>query len=453
MRRWARDQSDGGPAADPTAAVELAVAGALASAGRVVLAVSGGRDSMALLHAAARIAPARVALVATFDHGTGAAAAEAAALVERVGGAAGFPVALGRAARPAAGEAGWRAARWAFLNEVSRAAGAAVATAHTADDQVETVFMRGLRAAGPRGLAGLAAVGEVVRPLVAIARADVARYAALHRVPWTGDPTNASRRHLRNRVRLDLLPAVLRARPGFAAELLALGRRAASWRAEVEALAATLGDVNPARSELVVPADALAGIPPDGLAILWPALAARVGVTLDRRGTQRLSGFTTSGRTGGSIPLSGGAELRHRGDRFVLRRRTADIDSVAPAPQRLGPHAIHGRFRFTRRVAGGTASGGGAPESPWVAEFDRDAALVVRAWCPGDRMAVGTDGRARRVKRYFADARVPAFDRPGWPVVLADGAIAWIPGVRRSDAATVRPGRPAVRYECDRNDG
>jgi hypothetical protein len=54
------------------------------------------------------------------------------------------------------------------------------------------------------------------------------------------------------------------------------------------------------------------------------------------------------------------------------------------------------------------------------------------------------------VKRFFADARVPALDRPGWPVVLVNGTIVWIPGVRRSDAATVRPGRPGVRYECDR---
>ncbi len=86
-------------------------------------------------------------------------------------------------------------------------------------------------------------------------------------------------------------------------------------------------------------------------------------------------------------------------------------------------------------------------------ELPADVPLAVRAWRPGDRMRARAGGTARRVKRFFADARVPGMDRAGWPVVLAAGEIVWIPGVRRSDAATVQPGRPGVRYECDRNDG
>ena len=57
---------------------------------------------------------------------------------------------------------------------------------------------------------------------------------------------------------------------------------------------------------------------------------------------------------------------------------------------------------------------------------------------------------ARRVKRFFADARIPGMDRAGWPVVLAAGEIIWIPGVRRADAATDRSGGPGVRYVCER---
>jgi hypothetical protein len=59
-------------------------------------------------------------------------------------------------------------------------------------------------------------------------------------------------------------------------------------------------------------------------------------------------------------------------------------------------------------------------------------------------------GAPRRVKRFFGDARIPGMDRAGWPVVLAAGEIVWIPGVRRSDAATDRSGRPGVRYVCER---
>ena len=423
--------------------------GALRAAGRVVLAVSGGRDSITLLHAAARAAPECVALVATFDHGTGAHAARAAALVQRRATELGFPVAAGRAAAVASSEAAWRAARWRFLREAAAGVGAPVATAHTADDQVETVFMRLLRAAGPRGLAGLAAGGTVVRPLLPVARETVAEYAAAEGVRWVDDPANEDRRHLRTRVRRDILPALERVRPGFGAALLALGARAAAWRRDAEAVAAALARVDRGGARLEVSRAHLAALDAEALALLWPALAARVGVTLDRRGTRRASGFTIEGRAGREVPLAGGAVLRCAGDRFVLYRRTPDIDPVAPDALRLGPHAVVGRFRFTRTPD----AGAGRSPSLWEAAFDRDAALTVRGWRAGDRMPAGAGGRARRVKRFLADARVPAYDRPGWPVVVADGAIAWIPGVRRSDAATVRPGRPAVRYECDRNDG
>ena len=128
----------------------------------VVLAVSGGCDSMVLMHAVAgaresaagaRDAPARIL---TFDHGTGPAASEAAALVAREGVGLGFEVRIGRASVAIATEAEWRAARWRFFRKAALP-GARVATAHTRDDQLETVVMRALRDAGARGLAGLAA--------------------------------------------------------------------------------------------------------------------------------------------------------------------------------------------------------------------------------------------------------------------------------------------------------
>src|SRR5213075_2601511 len=98
---------------------------------------------MALLHAVARVAPRSVRVVATFDHGTGPAATRASRLVARDAARLGFPVVIGRApagTRPT--EAGWRAARQRFLSDVAIAARAVVATAHTQDDQLETVLMR-----------------------------------------------------------------------------------------------------------------------------------------------------------------------------------------------------------------------------------------------------------------------------------------------------------------------
>ena len=87
----------------------------------------------------------------------------------------------------------------------------------------------------------------------------------------------------------------------------------------------------------------------------------------------------------------------------------------------------------------------------WRAALPLDGGLTVRDCRPGDRIVrAGTD-TARRVNRCFADAGVPGPLRLGWPVVLVEGEIAWIPGVCRSEAATARPGRPAVHYVCDRS--
>lgn len=443
--------ADGQPAC-----VELAVHEALCRTAPLALAVSGGLDSMVLLHAAARVAPDRVALVATFDHGSGAHGTAGCVLGQRVARELGFPVAAGRSVRAERSEAGWRAARWEFLRAAAREGGAAaVATAHTEDDQLETVFMRALRGAGARGLAGLLARSPVVRPLVGVSRACVASYAVTHGVGFIDDPTNRDRRYLRNRVRHELLPAIERLRPGFRAELLALATEAAVLRTGIETLAATLGVVSARGDELTLPVSALQALDEGVLVALWPALAARVGVTLDRRGTVRLARFTRSGRNGDAAPLSGGATVRRTRDRFVLCCRTADIASrgrsESPAAQPLGDSVRCGRFQFHR--VDGAAAEPAVSASGWTAEFDGAATVSVRSWAPGDRMRQREDGGARRVKRYLADARVPAFDRPGWPVVLVDGAIAWIPGVRRNDAATVRPGRPGVRYDCDRNDG
>src|SRR5690606_11736332 len=151
---------------------------------------------------------------------------------------------------------------------------ARVATAHTRDDQVETVFIRLLRDSGPRGLAGLYAESDIVRPLLDVSRATIAAYADSRRVPVAEDPGNRSRRHLRNRVRLDLLPAFERAQPGFSEELLTLARRSSAWRAQVEALAAACSPRADGAS-VFVEAEVIERYSEQALGFLWPALAAR----------------------------------------------------------------------------------------------------------------------------------------------------------------------------------
>lgn len=423
----------------PAPELSRVVEHAIEVAGPVVLAVSGGRDSMTLLHLAAHSrARALVRAVATWDHGTGGAATAAASLVARSAAAHGFPVIAGRGAGGDT-EAEWRDARWRFLRAAGAAQGGRVATAHTLDDQAETVCMRILRGSGVRGLAGLLAGSDVVRPLVTVSREAIARFAAEAGVAFVEDPTNLSRRHLRNRVRLDVLPAIRAVRPAFEEELIEIGRRAAAWRAEVEQVAAEL-PATVAGRELCVARDVLEGFDAGSLAVLWPALLWRAGAILDRRGIERLVAFTGTGaRTGARIQLSGGLEVIARRDAWLMRPTPV----VAPESP-LSDGLTFGAWRFRART-GREAAG----DDPGSADLPDGVTLSVRAWRDGDRMR-GPGGAERRVKRFLADARIAGPERAGWPVVLAGDRIVWIPGVCRSDAATDRSGRPAARYLCER---
>ena len=292
---------------------------AVRSAHRCVLAVSGGRDSMALLHAFGKAAPRAVAVVATFDHATGPAAARAAQLVANEASRLGLPAVIGRAARRGASEAEWREARQRFLAEVAERTTGHVVTAHTRDDQVETVLMRVLRGAGARGLAGLYA-GETLRPLLEFSRDEVARYAEEAGAAWVEDPTNRSMQFFRNRVRRDLLPALARVSPGFDVALLSLAREAGEWREELDRLVAPIARVSRGGESVSVAVGALAPYSRAELSSLWPAIAARVGLAMDWRGTERAAAFTNESRTGTRIQLSGGWEIARNRDAFELRR-------------------------------------------------------------------------------------------------------------------------------------
>ncbi len=291
---------------------------------RYLLAVSGGRDSMVLLDAFARFRGDAVG-AATFDHGTGPAATEAAILVELEGSRRHIPVVSGcRANSAETGEAVWRAARWGFLAGWAKELSATIVTAHTRDDQLETVVMRVMRDprnTSVRGLAAMYARSPVARPLLDVCRSDISAYAKTNEVRFMDDQSNFDRVHLRNRVRLDLLPALEKARPGFGDSMIAISKQAAAWRESVERVVDSLGLA--LLPPLVVPAPPLLDLPAESLGILWPAIAARAGIALDWRGTERLVAFTLAGKPGGKIPLSGGGAVERTASTFVVRHSTA----------------------------------------------------------------------------------------------------------------------------------
>lgn len=422
----------------------------LPEAGDVVLAISGGLDSMVLLDVAAalRHKAGWILQVATFDHASGAHSARAAEFVAAAASRYGLPLVIGRADVVARSEAAWRAARWEFLRSVASSTRAHVVTAHTQDDQIETILMRAMRGAGVRGLAGLLAPSPVRRPFVAVRRAELRRYAAAHELRWLEDPTNRSPRFLRNRVRRDLLPAFRRVRPELIDELLEIGARAASWRRELVALVDSGVEHHAGRDSrgewwLEVRAEDLAHLTPEAHRIVWPELASRIGVTLDRRGTMRAAEFSSAGEVGGRIQLSGGWELLRARESFEIRRGLGP-SQASTAPALLAAPMTWSAWRFT-------VAESGADRDPWQIALPKTLTLTIRGWRAGDRIVVRHGERlvSRKVKYFLSDARISGHIRAQWPVVVAGDEIVWIPGVRRSDAAAVRSGGPVVTYVCD----
>ncbi len=216
----------------------------------MVLAVSGGPDSTALLHGAAALVPARLwrLTVAHLDHALRPTSADEGAAVAATAAGMGLPAEVRRVdvAGLAAGEhrsledAG-RQARYRFLEEVAAGLGpeALIATAHTADDAAETVLLRLARGSGLRGLRGIPARrGRIVRPLLHARRAPLRAALDAAGIAYLTDPSNADLAHARNRVRADLLPALERLNPAAVEALLRFGRLAADDDDLLDALAA-----------------------------------------------------------------------------------------------------------------------------------------------------------------------------------------------------------------------
>lgn len=194
----------------------------------LLAAVSGGPDSMALLHVLSILAP-RLGLglfACGVDHGLRAAAAEELSLAERAAAHYGVPFERCRLELPPGGnlQARAREARYGALRERARAVGATyLVVGHHQDDRAETVLLRLLRGAGPRGLAVLPPrAGDVLRPMIRASRRDIDLHLERHGVPSSQDPSNGDPRFLRSRVRHELMPLLRELSPGITQHLVAL---------------------------------------------------------------------------------------------------------------------------------------------------------------------------------------------------------------------------------------
>jgi tRNA(Ile)-lysidine synthase len=429
----------------------------------VLVGVSGGPDSVALLHALVLLR-AELALrltVCHVHHGLRPEADGDAAFVEALAARLECPARVVRVEVARGGgrspEEAARIARHVALGRVARATEAGrIALGHTADDQAETVFMRVLQGAGPRGLAGIPVRrGRIVRPLLAVDRATVRVHLAAYGLDSVEDATNRDVTFLRNRVRHELLP-LLAERAGVPlAE--ALRRVARASREAVEALDAL---VRPrladhltrtpvgGRLALAACADLPAGAVKAviRLALVEAAAADRLASGLRATHLDALAGLVTAG-TGARVRLPGGVAVERGRDALWVLRPAVPVEPTSLA---IPGHAWAGDMvGVTAAVAEPRR---GQPENPaWEAWFDADAlglgaaggpsagALLVRSRRPGERMVPFGGKESVRLTKLLGAAGVPRQARARWPVVALGAEVLWLLGVRRGASAPLTP--------------
>ena len=434
-------------------AAALAAPGGPGAGEHLLVAVSGGPDSTALLAALAELASGRgLGLTAAHvDHGLrgaeGAAEADAvAALATRLG----VPF-VRCAVTVSAGpdlEARARRARYQALARVAQEVGARrIVTGHTQDDQVETVLLRLLRGAGRRGLGAMRpARGRLLRPLLAATRADVRRFLAERGLGFAVDRTNADLRHARNRVRRLLVP-LLRAEfnPRLGPALAALAER---LRDEDDFLAAAAAG----RARELVAGEHLR----TAVAKEPPALARRIVRSWLERGARRGVGAMhvarvlalSAGRARGAVAIPGPARVVREGE--VLVRRPGRAATPSSFAFEIGPGrtVVHPAGGWRVAFSAARARGAGEARAAGVAHalFDADAlpgGLVLRSPAPGDRVRLLAGG-TRKLQDVLVDAKVPRETRALLPVLAAGAEILWVPGLARGAGAPVGPATTRV---------
>lgn len=413
----------------------------------VGVAVSGGADSVCLLHALARLAPALgIRLhVLHLNHGLrGAESDEDERFVAELASGLGQPMHASRAERLEAHgnlEQAAREARLAFFRQAVSGLGLArVATGHTLSDQAETVLFRAARGTGTPGLRGIQPVTTqgLVRPLIELTRAEVREWLAAQGLPWREDLSNQDTRLARNFLRREVLPRLASGvNPRVEAALARLAAGAAEdedyWAALAGREMAAMRVDGPPGTVILEVTRLAACHPALGKRIVCQALASAAG-SLRRMTQEHVESAWRLARQksgSGSVQLPRAEVRRSLG--CLMFAPSAWRPAVPEAAGLAAPGLARTRL-WTLEVTEVEADS----ETALAAGLSRynegsdllDAEqvsfpLTVRCWQAGDAYRPAGRSREVKVKELFASADVPSWDRPLWPMILSAGRIIW----------------------------
>lgn len=390
----------------------------LAAGERVLVGVSGGPDSMALVHALAHLADRLgIALcAATVNHGLRPESGAEAILVAQRCRALGVPceilavdVRAARGPHVSLQEAARNVRLRALEDAALRQGCTRVALAHTADDQAETVLFRILRGTGLAGLAGIPyRRGIFVRPLLDVRRRSILTYLGKRHISFIEDPSNRNRQFARVRIRHDILPALAQENPKVVEALLALAHQARDTQ------------------------------PTDEGSTSLPKLPTRTAVLVQRLATEGRGTRRISVPKGEVVVSYGKVAFRARGD-------VTDDPPIGGAMPIPGP----GFYRLAGHQSGPAIEISESDRPPEQdAAFDAGQLrfpLQLRTRRNGDRMRPRGGRGSRKLSDLLVDAKIPREQRAHLPVLTdAQGSVLFVAGLRPSEIA--RPTRLTSRW-------
>jgi len=419
---------------------------------RLLVAVSGGIDSMVLLHLLQRLAAAHgwQLTIAHLNHKLRGRSSDAdQRLVETAARELKLPVVIESAGVRAMAKSGRqslemaaRQVRHAFLAAVAKENGiGTIVTAHHADDQVELFFLRLLRGAGADGLSGMEPLStspadpsiKIARPLLEVARAEIEEYARSERVRWRKDASNDSVDHLRNRVRHKLLPLIERQFQPSVRKVVLRTIALLEPEADFSAAAALqwLREPNPPFDKLHTAVQRRVlqiqlireGISPDF--DLIERMRAHAGKACSVE-----SGKEAHRTIDGRVIVSARARPRFSDDALELALSRKQGRILFEAVE------IHWRIRTVRSAPSLKRRSG-------MESFDAEAigdGVVLRHWRRGDRLQPIGMAAAVKIQDLFMNARVPRADRhQRLLATTAGGDVFWVEGLRISERYKLRP--------------
>lgn len=404
----------------------------------VLCAVSGGADSVCLLDLVRRLGDVTV-LCAHFDHGIrGAESARDAAFVEALCKEWDIPFFSGRGDVPACAaehgmsiETAARELRYAFLERVAGEQGAdVIATAHNLNDNAETILFRMARGTGLRGLVGIPARrGRIVRPLLKTPRRDIEAYLAAHGIPHVEDSTNAETDAARNRVRLDLLPALESIHPGAAAGIV----RMSETLAADEAFLASLAEEKLVLWGEALPAKEFCALPEP---VARRTAARWLGGELSRERFAALLRFAAADGAG-VLELPGRRIWRENGYLRLDSEPAPPLEECVLSPAKTVCYPR--RWRISCELCPAGAEIQTSFNTFCFSCANICGKLTVASRADGDTIVLRRRAGTRSVSKLLSEAHVPTSQRDGVPILRDEAGVLAVYGIGQSERAFPAP--------------